>query len=114
MPVSWPPMETEANHYQPTLNNTMTKLPEGKTRLDPEDELTRRDKSIVSNVQREDGGTVEMDEALQAFMDEDGRVKTEDDLANLIGKDKTWVSGMLKILSLPLQLQQKVGTSQLS
>ena len=81
---------------------------------EPEDEMTRRVKSIVSNVQREDVGPVEMAEALQALMDEDSRVKTQDDLAGMIGKDKTWVSGMLRILSLPVDLQQRVGCTQLS
>ena len=81
---------------------------------EPDDELTRRVKSIVSNVQREDVGPVEMAEALQALLDEDQRVKTQDDLAKTIGKDKTWVSGMLRILSLPVPLQQKVGLTQLS
>jgi ParB family chromosome partitioning protein len=81
---------------------------------EPDDELTRRVKSIVSNVQREDVGPVEMAEALQALLDEDQRVKTQDDLAKTIGKDKTWVSGMLRILSLPVPLQQKVGSTQLS
>jgi len=81
---------------------------------EPEDELTRRVKSIVSNVQREDVGPVEMAEALQSLLDEDERVKTQEDLAKLIGKDKAWVSSMLRILSLPAPLQRKVGTSQLS
>lgn len=79
-----------------------------------EDELTRRVKSIVSNVQREDVGAVEMAEALQSLLDEDPRITSQDDLADLIGKHKSWVSGMLKILSLPVELQRKVGTSQLS
>jgi ParB family chromosome partitioning protein len=81
---------------------------------EPDDELTRRVKSIVSNVQREDVGPVEMSEALQALLDEDQRVKSQDDLAKLIGKDKTWVSGMLRILTLPVPLQRKVGSTQLS
>jgi ParB family transcriptional regulator, chromosome partitioning protein len=81
---------------------------------EPDDELTRRVKSIISNVQREDVGPVEMAEALQALLDEDQRVKTQDDLAKTIGKDKTWVSGMLRILTLPVKLQQKVGSTQLS
>lgn len=81
---------------------------------EPDDELTRRVKSIISNVQREDVGPVEMAEALQALLDEDDRVKTQDDLAKLIGKDKTWVSGMLRILSLPTALQSKVGSTQQS
>jgi ParB/RepB/Spo0J family partition protein len=81
---------------------------------EPDDAITRRVKSIISNVQREDVGPIEMAEALQSLMDEDDRIKTQDDLAQLLGKDKTWVSGMLKILSLPVDLQQRVGTSQLS
>jgi ParB/RepB/Spo0J family partition protein len=81
---------------------------------DPEDERVRRQKSVISNVQREDVGPVEMAEALQAMMDEDDRIKTQDDLARVIGKDKTWISGMLRILSLPTELQQRVGSAQLS
>ena len=81
---------------------------------EPDDALTRRIKSIISNVQREDVGPVEMAEALQSLMDEDERVKSQDDLARLLGKDKTWVSGMLKILSLPVDVQQEVGCTQLS
>ena len=81
---------------------------------EPEDELTRRVKSIISNVQREDVGPIEMAEALQALVDEDERIKSQDDLAKMIGKDKTWVSGMLRILSLPVDVQKKVGCTQQS
>ncbi len=81
---------------------------------EPDDALTRRMKSIVSNVQREDVGPVEMAEALQSLLDEDERVTTQDDLAKMIGKDKTWVSGMLRILTLPSDLQHRVGSTQLS
>lgn len=80
---------------------------------EPEDELTRRQKSIVSNVQREDIGPIEMAEALRQMMDEDPRITNQDDLAKLIGKDKAWVSGMLRILDLPSDLRREVGTSQL-
>lgn len=81
---------------------------------DPENEATRRVKSIVSNVQREDIGPVEMAEALQSLLDEDKSITSQDELAKAIGKDKSWVSGMLSILSLPADLQRRVGTSQLS
>lgn len=81
---------------------------------DPEDEPTRRVKSIVSNVQREDIGPVEMAEGLQSLLDEDKSITSQDELAKAIGKDKSWVSGMLRILSLPSELQRKVGTSQQS
>jgi ParB/RepB/Spo0J family partition protein len=81
---------------------------------EPEDERTRRQKSVISNVQREDVGPVEMAEALQAMIDEDERIKEQDDLARIIGKDKQWVSGMLRVLTLPAPLQRKVGSAQLN
>jgi ParB family chromosome partitioning protein len=81
---------------------------------EPEDEITRRVKSIISNVQREDVGPVEMAEALQSLLDDNDAIQTQDDLAKVIGKDKTWVSGMLRILTLPSALQKKVGSTQLS
>jgi ParB/RepB/Spo0J family partition protein len=81
---------------------------------EPDDELTRRIKSIVSNVQREDVGPVEMAEALQSLVDEDAGIRSQDALAKLIGKQKSWVSGMLNILSLPTDLRRKVQTSELS
>ena len=79
---------------------------------DPEDELKRRQKSIISNVQREDIGPVEMAEALQSLMEEHPAVKSQADLARMIGKDRAWVSGMLRILSLSVELQERVGCTQ--
>lgn len=78
-----------------------------------EDETRRRLKSIVSNVQREDIGPVEMAEALQSLLD-DRQVENQQKLAELIGKDKTWVSRMLRILDLPFPLKAKVASTQLS
>jgi ParB family chromosome partitioning protein len=81
---------------------------------EPDDEATRRVKSIITNVQREDVGPVELAEALQSLLDEDAKIKTQDYLAKLIGKQKSWVSGMLNILALPTDLRKKVQTSELS
>jgi ParB family chromosome partitioning protein len=81
---------------------------------EPEEERKRRQKSIISNVQREDVGPVELAEALQTMLDEDPAVTNQDALATLIGKEKTWVSGMLRVLSLPPDLRQQVGSTQLS
>lgn len=79
-----------------------------------EDELTRRRKSVVSNVQREDVGPVELAEALQAMLEEDKTIPSQDELARLLGKDKSWVSGILRILSLPSKLRRRVESTQLS
>ena len=81
---------------------------------DPDDALTRRRKSIISNVQREDIGAVELAEALQTLLDEDPNIKTQRQLAAAIGKREDWVSAMLRILTLPAKLQEKLGTSQVS
>jgi len=79
---------------------------------EPEDELARRRKSIVSNVQREDVGPVDMAEALHSLLNEDPTIKNQAALAQVIGKTEAWVSGMLRVLTLPAELQEKVGTSQ--
>lgn len=79
---------------------------------EPEDERTQRRKSIVSNVQREDVGPVELAEALQELLDDANDIRSQAELAETIGKDKTWVSAMLRILTLPVHLRERVGTSQ--
>lgn len=81
---------------------------------DPEDALTRRRKSIVSNVQREDIGPIEMAEALQSLLDEDQSIGTQRKLASLIGKSEQWVCDMLRLLTLPAKLQEKLRASVVS
>lgn len=81
---------------------------------EPEDELARRRKSLVSNVQREDIGPLELAEALQSMLTEDPEVSTQAALARVIGKPDAWVSDMLRILTLPPDLQHKVRTSELT
>ena len=81
---------------------------------EPEDALTRRRKSIVSNVQREDIGAVELAEALQSLLDEDNALTTQRQLAALIGKSEQWVSDMLSILTLPAIQQEQLRTSEVS
>jgi len=81
---------------------------------DPEEEHIRRRKSIISNVQREDVPPVELAEALQTLLDEDKSIKTQRDLAKFIGKRESWVSDMLRILTLPPNLQEQLRTSKLS
>ncbi len=79
---------------------------------DPEDEKSRRYKSIVSNVQRESVGPVEMAGALQILLEDYQTSQRE--LAGIIGKDETWVSRMLRILDMPEELKTKLATSQVS
>jgi ParB family chromosome partitioning protein len=81
---------------------------------EPEDTFNRRLKSIISNVQREDIAAIEMAEALQALLEEDQRVSTQRGLAHLIGKREAWVSDMLRILTLPAKLQEKLRSAEVS
>ena len=81
---------------------------------DPEDALTRRRKSIISNVQREDIGAIELAEALQTLLDEDPSIGTQRKLAEMIGKRESWVSDMLRVLSIPAKLQEELRTSEVS
>jgi ParB family chromosome partitioning protein len=80
---------------------------------EPEEKWERRKKSLISNVQRKDVRPIELALALKALLDNDPGLQTQDDLAETIGKDKTWVSRMLRILDLPDDLREKVATSQL-
>lgn len=79
---------------------------------DPEEGQARRRRSIVSNVQREDVPPLELAEALQSILDEDPAVKTQRDLAKMIGKRESWVSDMLRILTLSPELQEDLRTSE--
>lgn len=79
---------------------------------DPEEERRRRVKSLISNVQREDLGAVELANALQEMKDENPDIKTNRDLCAAIGKSEQWVGQMLKILSLPKPLQKQLSESE--
>lgn len=77
------------------------------------DDAKNRVKSIISNVQREAVNPLDMAEALKSLID-DNQVATQQELAQLIGKPKSWVSDMLNILTLPAKLQKKVQHAELS
>ena len=81
---------------------------------EPDEEKIRRQKSLISNIQREDIGPVEMAEALQDLLDDDNEIDSQAGLAKAIGKGKVWVSSMLRVLALPAHLRTKVQTSELS
>jgi ParB family chromosome partitioning protein len=77
---------------------------------EPDDSINRRFKSLISNIQREDIGTVELAETLRSLLDSEA-VSTQRELALQIGKSEQWVSGMLRILELPARLQEELRTS---
>ncbi len=79
-----------------------------------DDELLRRRKSLISNVQREDIAAIELAEALQAMLDEDNHVRSQRELARILGKREAWVSDMLRMLSLPPAVQQRLRDADVS
>jgi len=72
----------------------------------------RRRRSIISNIQREDVDPVEMAEGLQALLSDDPEIKTQRDLARIIGKRESWVSDMLRILTLPKPILEKLRSNE--
>jgi len=78
---------------------------------DAEEERVRRAKSLISNIQREDLGALEVAQALQEMKEENPEVKTNRDLARQIGKSEQWVGQMLRILDLPDTAQEKLRTA---
>ena len=72
-----------------------------------EDHTTRRFKSLISNIQRENIGAVELAETLRALLDS-GAVATQRELARQVGKSEQWMSGMLRILELPARVQEEL------
>jgi ParB family transcriptional regulator, chromosome partitioning protein len=77
---------------------------------EPDDSITRRFKSLISNIQREDIGTIELAETLRDLLDS-GAVATQRELARQVGKSEQWMSGMLRILELPARLQEELRST---
>lgn len=78
---------------------------------DAEEENLRRAKSLISNVQREDLSALELAQGLRDMKDDNPDVKTNRDLAGLIGKSEQWVGQMLKVLDLPEAAQEKIRSA---
>jgi len=79
---------------------------------DPEDDYSRRLKSLISNIQREAVSPVEVAETLHRLLGEGEGVRSQRDLARLLGMREAWVSDMLRILTLPAKLQERLRTAE--
>jgi ParB/RepB/Spo0J family partition protein len=77
---------------------------------EPEDQITRRFKSLISNIQRENIGAVELAETLRSLLDS-GAVPTQRELARQVGKSETWMSSMLRVLELPARIQEELRST---
>ena len=74
---------------------------------EPEEGTSRRFKSLISNIQRENIGAIELAETLRALLDGNA-VSTQRELARQVGKSEQWVSGMLRLLELPAKVQEQL------
>jgi ParB/RepB/Spo0J family partition protein len=79
---------------------------------DPEDDYSRRLKSLISNIQREAISPVEVAETLQRLLEEGEGIRSQRDLARLLGMRDAWVSDILRILTLPAKLQERLRTAE--
>jgi ParB family chromosome partitioning protein len=67
--------------------------------------------ALVENLQRENLGPIEVAEAYHALIDEFGLSQNE--LADLVGKDRSSVANTLRLLNLPPELRALVDTGRL-
>jgi ParB/RepB/Spo0J family partition protein len=70
-----------------------------------------RFKSLISNIQRESVPPLELASAIKALVREEGF--SQDDVAEQLGKNKAWVSAVVRILDLSEAAKEKVGCTQL-
>jgi ParB family chromosome partitioning protein len=68
--------------------------------------------AIVENVQRTDLNPIEEAQGFQALIDRFGR--TQQDIADAVGKSRPHIANMLRLLSLPDDLQEMVRDGRLS
>lgn len=68
--------------------------------------------SLIENIQREDLNAIEQAEAYKRLMEEYGL--TQDQVAQKVGKDRSTVSNVLRLLQLPPSVQDEVKTGRIS
>ncbi len=68
--------------------------------------------SIIENIQREELNAVEEAKAYRRLAQEFGH--TQDHIANRVGKDKTSISNLLRILNLPEKIQDYISKNTIS
>src|SRR5262249_36583528 len=68
--------------------------------------------AIVENVQRTDLNPIEEAQGFQALIDRFGR--TQQDIADAVGKSRPHIANMLRLLALPEELQEMVRDGRLT
>jgi len=68
--------------------------------------------ALIENVQREDLNAIELAEAYERLLRDHGY--TQEALADRVGKDRTTVANVLRLLKLPARVRARVVSSELS
>lgn len=68
--------------------------------------------SLIENLQREDLNPIEQAHAYRRLIDEFGMI--QDELAKVLGKDRTSISNTIRLLKLPESVQNKLSQGKLS
>ncbi|MCC6795249.1 MAG: ParB/RepB/Spo0J family partition protein [Candidatus Hydrogenedentes bacterium] len=77
-----------------------------------EDELERRRKRLVTNLQRDDLTVMEIVDAVEAYVNASQDTGSHMAIAETLGKSPSWVSDVLAIKRLGLDLQQQLRKSE--
>ncbi|MDP3939219.1 MAG: ParB/RepB/Spo0J family partition protein [Deltaproteobacteria bacterium] len=68
--------------------------------------------ALVENIQREDLNPIEQAQAFRALMELNGL--TQEDLATRVGKDRTTITNVLRLLALPPEIQEDLSEGRLT
>ncbi|WP_024791142.1 ParB/RepB/Spo0J family partition protein [Lebetimonas sp. JS032] len=71
-----------------------------------------REYALIENIQREDLNPVEIAKSLQNLMSEHGY--THEELAKIVSKSRSYVTNLLRLLSLPEFVQEKIKNNEIS
>lgn len=76
------------------------------------DTISRMEVALIENLQREDLNPMEEAYAIHALMDECGLIQEE--VARRLGKGRATIANMLRLITLPAQIQDYVKTGDIS
>ena len=68
--------------------------------------------ALIENIQRDDLNPIELAKAYRQLIDE--RKMTQDEVADLVGKDRSTVANSLRLMKLPVEVQRQVVAGALS
>ena len=80
--------------------------------IDAHDDSTKLELALIENIQREDLNAIEVALALKSLTTKCNL--TQEEIAQKVGKNRSTVSNFLRLLKLPLQIQDSIRSSEIS